>query len=66
MINKILEAGQFLFRFEFNTLKNSQVPLFRYFTLVESEKLRKRYSSVTDNGRCRLEIRHFCSHFKMS
>ena len=65
MTNKTLETGQFLFRFEFGTLKNSQVPIFSYFAPVELETLRKRYSSVIHNGRHGLEIRHFCPNFKI-
>ena len=65
MTNKTLETGQFLFRFEFSTLKISQVPIFSHFTRVELEILRKRYSGVIHNGGRRLEIRHFCPNFKM-
>lgn len=50
MTNKTLETDQFLFRFEFSTLKNSQVPIFSHFAPVELEVLRKRYSCVIYNG----------------
>ena len=50
MTNKTLETGQFLFRFEFSTLKNSQVPIFSHFAPIELEILRKRYNGVIHNG----------------
>ena len=50
MTNKTLEKDQCLFRFEFSTLKNSQVPIFSYFAPVELEVLRKSYSCVIYNG----------------
>ena len=65
MTIKTLETGQFLFRFEFGTLKISQVPIFSHFAAVELEILRKRYSGVIHNGGCGFEIRHFCPNFKM-
>ena len=65
MTNKTLETGQFLFRFEFSTLKISQVPIFSHFAPVELEILMKRYSGVIYNGGHRLEIKYFCPNFKM-
>ena len=46
MTNQTLGTDQFLFRFEFSTLQNSQVPIFSHFAPVELEILRKRYSDM--------------------